>query len=468
MLTTIVIVYMASMIGIGVFFRKRNIKTSDFLIAGRNLGLLLTTTSLAAIQIGAGVILGGSELGAESGIWPGMWFGIGCGGGLIIAGLTVAKKLRNNKGYVPLDYFGKRYTEKKWIRFWAWLSNIPSLLGIFIAQLMAAGSIFIIFGLSYEQGIIITALVIAIYTIVGGMWGVAATNMIQLAIIVIGIPLVAIVSIIELGKTGNTSIGGLLGSPFIPNGLLSKAIFIIIPFLLAISISYDAYMRYQSAKSAKIAKWGCILGGIFVIFISFCTGIIGSAGRYIFPDIDSAAIMPHMINSLLPPVFAGLVISALLAAAMSTGNCLLLSLSACFTRDFYNKVLHPNSNLDELKQSKNISRLVIAFSLIIGVLIAFILDGILDTIIIFNYPYMASMLVPLLAGVLWKGATTKGAMAAIFVGGTIGIISFLAGIPGPLHGIINADLGLFVAYVASLITIIIASYFTRKEKYILH
>ena len=105
MLLTVVIVYLASTVLVGLFLSTRVKSTSDFLIAGRNLGLLLTTASLAAIQIGAGVVLGGSELGAESGVWPGMWYGIGCGGGLIVAGWLAAAKLRKREGFVPLDFF---------------------------------------------------------------------------------------------------------------------------------------------------------------------------------------------------------------------------------------------------------------------------------------------------------------------------------------------------------------------------
>ncbi|MGB2908018.1 MAG: hypothetical protein WBB73_13010, partial [Candidatus Aminicenantaceae bacterium] len=129
MFEAVVVLYFVATIAIGLYFSKRVKKASDFLIAGRQLGLPLTTATLAAIQIGAGVILGGSELGASSGVWPGMWYGIGCGGGLILAGFLVAAKLRRQKGYVPLDYFGARYGERRWVRVWGWLSNIPSLLG---------------------------------------------------------------------------------------------------------------------------------------------------------------------------------------------------------------------------------------------------------------------------------------------------------------------------------------------------
>ncbi len=118
MFEAVVFIYLISMMVIGFLLRKRVKLASDFLVAGRKLGLPLTTATLAAVQLGAGVVLGGAELGAQSGVWPGMWYGLGCGGGLILAGLLVAAKLKTDNGYVPLDYFANRYGEKKWIRVW--------------------------------------------------------------------------------------------------------------------------------------------------------------------------------------------------------------------------------------------------------------------------------------------------------------------------------------------------------------
>ena len=462
MLLTVVVIYLAGTTLVGLYLSKRTRLASDFLIAGRNLGLILTTATLAAIQIGAGVILGGAELGADSGVWPGTWYGIGCGGGLILAGLLVASKLRRRGGFVPLDFFGDRYGERRWIRVWAWLSNIPSLMGIFVAQIMAAGSVFAVFGLDYTTGVLVCGIVVMLYSVMGGMWSVAVTNLIQLGIIVIGIPLVAVMALIRLEAMGTVTIGQVIGTPFIPSGMSSQAVFIIIPFLIAISVSYDAYMRYQSAKSEAVAKWGCILGGVIVIMISFCAGLIGSVGRILFPSLENAAVLPNTVKATLHPILAGVVVSSLLAAAMSTANCLLVSLAGTFTRDLYNKVLHPRSSLDELKHFKAVSRTVIVGSLLVGLWIAFQAKSILYTIIIFNYPYMGSMLVPLLGGVLWKRATWKGARAAIIVGGTIGVISFLGGIPGPLHGVFNVDLALFIAYIVGALVFVGVSLATQE------
>lgn len=461
-LALVVITYLSALVALGVFMSRRVALVSDFLVAGRRLGLPLTTATLAAVQLGAGVILGGSAMAAEFGVWPGAWYGIGCGGGLILAGFLVAARLRKQGGYVPLDFFAAKYGERRWVRVWGWISNIPSLLGIFVAQLMAAGSIMTIFGFGYTEGIIIVALAIAAYSAVGGMWGVVTVDLVQLGTIVLGIPLVAGVALLRGGET--VSLGGVISAPFIPTGMGSRAIFLIVPFLLSISVSYDAFMRYQSSKSEAVAKWGCILAGLIVIALSLCVGVIGTVGRSLYPGVGHQEVLPHAIEALLHPVAAGLVVSALLAAVMSSSNCLLISLSGCFTRDLYNKVFNPGVRLDELKHTKTVSRAVIVASALAGILIASRAGGILDTIIIFNYPYMGSMLVPLLGGVLFSRATAAGAIAAIVVGGAIGVVSFLAGVPGRIHGLFNIDLGLLIAYLASTVVFVSVSLLTYRER----
>jgi SSS family solute:Na+ symporter len=462
MLIAVVIVFFVLILSVGILVSRRSQKASDFLVAGRKVNLFLTTATLAAVQIGAGVIMGGSEEASKSGIWPGMWYGIGCGGGLIIAGLLAASKLRAAGGFVPLDFFGSRYGERRWVRIWGWLSNIPSLLGIFIVQIMAAGSILASFGIDYRIGVVVVGMVIIFYSALGGMWGVVIVDFIQLTVILIGIPLITIISMLKLNSTGH--LAAVLSMPFIPHGLASKAVFLILPFLLSISVSYDAFMRFQAAKSAKTARWGAVFGGLIVIAVSFCTALVGAAGKIIFPDIADKSALPNMVSSSLPPVLAGLVLSAILASTMTSSSCLLISIAGSFSRDFYNMVLHPKARLDELKHSKLISRLAIIGTLFAGVAVAFKAKGILTTMILANYPYMGSMLVPLLGGLLWKRATAKAAIMAIIAGGFVGVLAFLAGLPGPLNGIINVDLGLLIAYAVSTVVFVSVSLSTPKNQ----
>jgi SSS family solute:Na+ symporter len=452
--------YFGIMILVGILVMARNRKASDFLVAGRKLSLPFTVATLSAVQIGAGIILGGSSTGASMGIWPGMWYSLGCGGGLIIAGILVAGKLRQKENFVPLDFFEKRYGSNKWIRLWAWVSNVPSLLGIFIAQLLACGNILSGFGIPFYKGVIICAMVILIYSTLGGLWGIVLTDVIQTTIIMISIPVISIISLFLL-KTNNISPAAVFSTPFIPPGTFTRFIYLVIPFLIAISVSYDAFLRYQAAKDAKTARLGCIIAGIVVIFIGILTSTVGAAAKLLYPDIKEG-FFSFMVIKSLNPFIAGVVISAVLGAAMSSASGLLIALGATFSRDLYNRFLHPEANLDELPYSKIISRLAIAFSVFAGILLSFKITDILDAIIIFNYPYMGSLLIPLLAGVLWKGATRKGAVSAIFAGGIIGTGAFLAGIPGPFKGFVNPEMGLFYAYIVSLIVLVTVSRFEHK------
>lgn len=463
--TTIIafcVVYFLIMVGVGIFAAFRNRKTSDYLVAGRKLGVGMTALTLAAVQIGVGIVLSGATNGYNGGMWPGVYYAIGCGGGLIIAGLLTTKKLREQEGFVPMDYFAQRYGDSRVIRFWAWLSNVPSLLGIFIAQMLACGGILSGFGVPFKLGVVVTAVVILIYCTIGGMWGVVLTDVIQTAIIMVGIPILAIATLMKYTAAGG-SVGAIFATPFIPHGMLTRFIYLVLPFFLSISVSYDAYSRMQSAKDAKTASKGCIIGGIIVIVIGALCSMIGVAAKLLYPGVEDGIFTITTIG-VLPPALAGIVIAAILSAAMSSANCVILSLGSSFSRDLYNKVLHPEvENLDELPKSKLISQAAVLLGSLVGIFFAFHMTDILDAMIIFNYPYMGSLLIPLLGGLLWSGATRRGAFAAAIVGGLVGVISFLIGLPvGPLSGLMNTDLALMIAYLFSAAALILFSLADRE------
>ncbi|HUU33445.1 MAG TPA: hypothetical protein VMW48_05240, partial [Vicinamibacterales bacterium] len=216
MLIGIVSLYLLGTLVAGALLSTKIKRISDYLVAGRSLGLALCTASLAAVQIGAGVVLGGAETGAQSGLWPGVWYGLGCGGGLILGGLFAAEKMRSSNGVVPIDYFALRYGEHRGVRTWAWLSNIPSLLGIFAAQMMAAGSVLSgALGVSFQTAVLIVAGVIFVSNVLSGMWGVVFADFFQVSVIMIGVPLTALAT---LGHIDTATTWQVLSTPFIPTG----------------------------------------------------------------------------------------------------------------------------------------------------------------------------------------------------------------------------------------------------------
>ena len=174
-------IYFLTMVGTGIFAAKRNRKASDFLVAGRGLNVPMTAVTLAAVQIGVGIVLSGATNGYNDGVWPGIYYALGCGGGLIVAGVLTSKKLRAQEGYVPLDFFAQVGSgDSRGVRFWAWLGNVPeSFLGIFAsAQMLACGECpWKVLARPFKWGVVLTTCVILIYCTVGGMWGVVLTDM---------------------------------------------------------------------------------------------------------------------------------------------------------------------------------------------------------------------------------------------------------------------------------------------------
>ncbi len=461
MILAVIFSYFLAALLVSAAMRKRIKLASDFLVAGRKLGLLLGTASLAAVQIGAGVVLGGAEDGATRGVWPGMWYGVGCGLGLIVAGFVAAKALRTLGGVVPSDFFAQRYGERRWVRTWAWLLNIPNLIGIFSVQLMAAGGLLRGFGVDFTVAVLLVAGTVLLVNLLSGMWGVVSVDFIQICIIGAAAPLTVLVLATHVDAPMLTAT---LQTPFVPTGLGSRAVFLILPSLVSVSVSYDAVIRYQATKSARTAQWACILAGLVVIAVSACTAFIGALGKRMYPDVPNGAILTHVVVTLLHPAVAGVVVAALLGAAMGTANSLLVSIAGCFSRDFYNKILHPDMELDQLPHVTRYARLAVLGAAVVGVTLALNATSILDTIIIFMVPYAASMMVPLLAGLLWQGTTRQGAYAAMGVGGAIGIVAFVGGVPGPLHVSFNLDLALLIAFAVSTVVLVAVSLATKPER----
>lgn len=454
----VVAIYFIALLVIGFVTKGKNEEVDDFLVAGRNVGLWVGAFSIAAVQVGAGVIIGGAETGAEHGVWPGMYYSLGCGLGCIIAGIFIAGRMRDIEGVVPMDYFEARFGKYKVVRGWAWLSNVPSMLGIFISQILACGNILSAFGLPFSASIIICALVVLVSAVMGGMWSVAIGNTVQMLVIMIGIPVAAIMTLVNLNNAG-VPVGEIFSIPFIPDGLFSTFIYQVTPMLVSISVSYDAFLRYQAAKDVKTAKWACILGGIITIFVGTAASIVGTAGHSLFPEQSYANTFAYTVSEVLPALIAAVVVVAVLAAAMSSASGLLIGLSSSFSVDLYKGVMHPDKQMKDLPKAKTIAQATVVVACIVGTLLSFKIDNLLDAIILFNYPYMGSVLVPLLAALFYKNATVKGCFAAMFAGGAVGTVSFVGG----LAGFLNPDMGLFIAYLVGLVVLVIVSSMDPKK-----
>src|SRR5699024_9321384 len=195
--TIILAVYFIVIFGVGLYATRFIDDTTDFLLAGRRLGLVLATATLCATPFGGGFVMGSGEWGFEYGL-TGIAYAVGVGLSLVVLGLVAARRMRKLAMFTVPDYLATRY-DSELVRFLGALLSLVAIIGIIGAQVWAARSALSIIGLDPTWAAIAATLLFIVYTAMSGLWGVTLTDAVQLAIIFIGVPIAAFMA---LGETG--------------------------------------------------------------------------------------------------------------------------------------------------------------------------------------------------------------------------------------------------------------------------
>ena len=413
--------------GIG-FYASRLVKDSnDFLLAGRNLGLVLATATLAATHFGGGFVMGVSNNGYNVGL-SGVAYAIGTALGLIVLGLVAAKPLRNMAIYTVPEYLEIRYNSKL-VRVMGATLSLVAIVGIVAAQVGASRNALTILGISPDVGAVVATVLFIAYTAFAGMWGVTLTDSIQIIIIFIGLPLVAFMGVNAAGgwsamraTIASMEVSGGVDSFFSITGIgLPVMIGIILPVIMYDLIGQDFYQRLFSAKDSKTARNAAVLAGLVLLSFGAFPAIAGMASRALFgPDLGGLAPLPKLIVEVLPVGIGAIIIAAILAAVMSTADSLLLAGTSHITKDF-NFSGQEQSQSSLLKSSR-------IWTVILGVaalLFALAVPGII-TVLIYSYTmYASGVFVPVVLGILWKRGTAQGAIVSIITGSITGLAGLL-------------------------------------------
>lgn len=462
MILTTIIIYMLILLGIGYWANKKIGGMTDFLLAGRRLGLLLTAGALAATHFGGGMVMGGGEYGFIHGL-SGAWYGISCGVGLMFLAFLTASKFRSLSLFTVPDYLEQRYNSKTVRAMGAFLSLI-ALTGILAAQVLAARGALAILGITGNTGTIVATIIFIVYTALGGLWAATITDFIQVIIAGVG---VIVAAALVLGNSGGfsgleqmiqASQQAIDPGYFNVFGMAYKSIiWLLLPTIMYTLIGQDFYQRLFAAKDAVTAKRASIIGGIFLIIISFFPAIIGIGARAYFPELtDGSLAVPTIVKELFPISVGAIVLAALLAAIMSSADSLLTAGTSHIIKDFWMEIIHPGKQFDE----KRMLRLSRISTVVIGVLALFIalsIPIIIDALIFSYTMYTAGVFIPVIGGILWKGATKAGALSGLVVGALLAIVGIITklnigGIPVEVYSAI-----------VSLILFVVVSLFTKTK-----
>jgi SSS family solute:Na+ symporter len=437
----IIVGYLVVMIGIGVYFLRRQQRVDEYFVGDRNIGPGHVGFSVVATDVGGGFSIGLGGLGFTMGL-AGSW--------LLFSGLVGAwmaaviliprvKKLGDKFGFLTYpDYLEHRFDGRT--RTLAALVSGIGYAGFVGAQILAGAKLCsAVFDITILTAVLIMAGVVIVYTAFGGLQAVIFTDSIQWFVLLSGLLFLAL-------PFGYIAVGGwenltavLPASHFDIFNLSWTTfftwMFTIVPIWF---VGMTLYQRIYATRDQQAAKQAWFLAGLLEWPLMAFLGVtLGMFARVLFPESESEMGLPMLIRDVLPIGAVGLVSAAYFSAIMSTADSCLLASVGNFVNDLYQTYVNPKASE---KRVLIVSR---SLTVLIGVLavgIALGIPKVLDSILL-AYSFMVSgLFVPTLGGLLVKRVSAPAAFLSMLLGGGSAIAFNLFPSINPLTEAILASL----------------------------
>jgi len=489
--------YLVVVVVVGFFYMKKaNENSEQFFLGGRTLGPWIAAMSAEASDMSGWLLMGLPGVAYFFGLSDAIWTAIGLAVGTYLNWLFVSQRLRRyshlagNAITIP-EFLSNRFKEKTKV--------IQAIGALFILVFFAvyAGSCFVtfgklfgtLFGLNYQIVMIVGAVVVILYTFLGGFLAESVTDFIQGVVMIIALCAVLIVGTAAAGGVSNVvenirDIPGFLqffgiaspetvegvqqldasGSPVF--GPAGKYGFLTIISTLSWGLGYfgmpQVLLRFMAInkvdelkKSRRIATIWCVIS----LLAAVCIGLIG---RALYPAAlltrsSAENIFIVMSTNLLPAFLAGIIMSGILAATMSSSDSYLLIASSALARDIYKGIFKKDATEKQVMRASRITLLLIA---LFGVIIALDENSVIFKVVSFAWAGFGATFGPImLFSLFWKRTTRAGAIAGMLTGGCMVFIWNL--LISKLGGVF-AIYELFPAFVLSGVAIVVVSLLTEK------
>jgi len=458
MLLWLVIAYLAISIAIGLYAATKVHNAKDYITAGRNLPMPIVLAMVFATWFGAETVLGISATFLEEGFRGLISDPLGASLCLVLFGLVFARPLYRMNLITLGDYFRVRYNRQTELILS--ICIIVSYLGWVSAQITALGLVFNVLSnhlISINDGMLIGAGVVLVYTLFGGMWSVALTTFVQMIVIIIGLLLVASNAADQAGGVATviakaSAEGKFEFLPTLDPVDMLGWIAALITMALGSIPQQDVFQRVNSSKNEKVAIWGTTLGGVSYFFFAAVPLFLAYTATIIDPELvkkymteDSQLILPMLILNHMPFVMQVVFFGALLSVIMSTASGTLLAPSVTFTEN----VLKGFAPRMTDRQFLWATRLTVLVFTTIVTYYAIATDASIHHMVENAYRItLAGAFVPLAAGLFWKRASNLGAGLAITMGLTTWIILEITEFEGPgepqLIGVMASAIGMII------------------------
>ncbi|TAK88249.1 MAG: sodium:solute symporter [Betaproteobacteria bacterium] len=461
MLIVFVVLYLLVTIAIGLWAARRVHNSKDYVLAGRSLPLYMNTATVFATWFGAESVLSVSVEFSKSGLGGIIADPFGSSMCLVLVALFFARAFYRMDLLTIGDFYRKRYGRT--MELGTSVIIVVSYLGWTAAQLTALGLVFSTLtdgAISLSTGILISGTVVLVYTLWGGMWSVAMTDLFQSVMIIAGLGAIAWVVGDMAGGSGKIIAAAAEGSRFElwPRGGTKEWLAFTTAFLtLAIGSipQQDIFQRVTSARNERIAVAGSLLGGLVYFSFVFVPIYIVSAALLVDPSLgallnaedarDMQRILPSFILGHTPMWIKVLFFGALLSAILSTASGAIIAPTSLATEN----IVRPLSPRMSDRQFLLILRVMLVSFTLAALLFALNSKQTMYDMVQNAYTVtLVAAVVPLAAGIYWKRANNTGAVfSSLF-----GLVSWLiaaftapeATVPPPLVGLVFSLLGMVV------------------------
>ena len=425
-----IILYMIVTVLTGWWASRFVKNTSDFVVAGRRMPLVVVASGLFATWFGSETVMGASTAFLDEGIMGIIEDPFGAALCLFFVGIFMARRLYRLNLLTFSDFFRKRFNHAA--ESLSALMMIPSYWGWIAAQLIALATILnVLTGIPLFAGVLLCAFIVTLYTYIGGMWAVSITDFIQTIMIVGGMIVVMLGAVNDVGGWQKL-ISQAKTEPdtfrFLPHTNFKDIVAYIAAWItvgLGSVPQQDVFMRVMSAKSEKTAVWGAYLSGFMYLTVGMMPIVMAYCGRILYPELlrgDEEArqmLIPYMVLKHSGIAMQVFFFGALLSAIMSTASGAILAPATVIGENII-KPLYPKLTDKQLLMVMRVS--VVGVTLI-SVLFTLINKSIYELVRQSSEISLVSLFVPLVAGLYWRSATAWGAMGSMLLGMVVWLIA---------------------------------------------
>ncbi|MEM2197420.1 MAG: sodium/proline symporter, partial [Sulfolobales archaeon] len=416
------IIYSIICIVIGYIAARKTKTWEDFVIGGRRLGTWVTSLAYQSTALSGWLYMAYAGLAYTTGLFPVAWLSIGSGLAPLISFIVLGERIRRltqvTNAYSTIDLLEKRFDDtKRLIRVTAVITIFISMTVYAAGQFMATGTLLSrIFGISYEHGVIAGSIVVVTYCLLGGYLAAALTDMFQGVLMLVGATTLGVLALINTGGLVNLvnqleTLDPKLVNPWIYPTVAAG-------YIMGAWLGYlgqpQLVVRFMSAKGLRNVLNSIPIVSITAPVLLVSCGIAGAASRILIPDLKTPDVSIIVLSeTYFHPVFAGILIGAILAAIMSTADALVITAVTTVTRDLYHAMLRPKATQRELMWINRILTFIMGLFCLITAIRPF--EAML-WVMWWGWAALTSFAPPFLCAAYWKRATREGIFAGIVCG----------------------------------------------------